>query len=169
MERVRLELAVIVTSLLLLGLYFSDTSVTGFASTQVFYKKLNLTVEVSQSFSIRDSKPFSISSFTAAGDIAGSGAVLIELDNGIGGKKTVFSNNKTTTQITTEDAGYESPVTIEPRQLLAGQPGGDVFHVDGFESCSDACAVDWNQQEYFLNVYVAPGTKVLLTKIVYTS
>lgn len=171
MEKFRLELTIIVTSILLMALYFSDTTVTGFASTQVFFKKLDVSISQSQSFLIDGLKR--LSSLTLTGEIVGSGVVMIVLDNGAGGRKVVYSNVGQERQfVSTKEVGYESTVSLVLQYALAGYPEWKGVKLEGlFESCMEACVIDssWNQQDFTLNVYVEPGTKVILRKITYTT
>ncbi|MBI4017027.1 MAG: hypothetical protein HY363_05035 [Candidatus Aenigmarchaeota archaeon] len=170
MKKFRLEFAIIVTSILLMALYFSDTTITGFASTQVFYKNIDLSVDNSQSFVLKGLQ--SLRSFTLTGEIVGAGAVLVVLDDGAGSRKVVYSNDGGSSQfVSTKDVGYESSIELVPQYALAGYAEHErVKLTEGlFESCGEACALNsWTAKEFILSVYVEPGTKLVLRKITYT-
>ncbi len=169
------ELAVIITAILVLSLYFADDGATGFASTQVFQKKVDITIEKSQSIIIQNSAPFHIGSFTLTGDVKGQGAVVILIDNMVGDKRVVFSNIKTDDMpvLSTDIAGYNAPIKVIQGSALAGFPDKPegIAREGLFQECGEACSIvpSWNQEKYILYVYVEQGTKAVLGRITYTS
>lgn len=172
----KVELAVIIMGVFLLTIYFSDGSVTGFATVQSFDIPLDTSIIRSERFELRGAEPFSVSALSISGEIIGEGAVVIELVSHEG-KKIVYSNlnvDPRKINLLTTDFNDEAPILVIPKGELAGYPArkeGQRGREGVFDECGEACKLHpaWNQQSYELQVFVEPGTTVLLRRARFTS
>ena len=152
-------------------LFFSEGELTGLATMTVFEKELDLVIDTSQSFVVKQGDSLRLSSLSVEGEVVGSGSVEIELVNKNSGKKRVFVNSEAVLRQRNMQ-GIAAPLEVSPAYMLAEQPKKSVSTYNGmFFSCDEACSLVpvWEEEEYFLNVYVDHGTRVILKKIVYTS
>lgn len=152
-------------------LLFSERDITGLAIMTLFEKELDFSIDTSQSFVVKEGESLRLTSFIVEGEVVGSGNVEIELVNKKGGKRRVFANSETVLR-QKSSRGVVAPLEVFEAYLLAERPKKSANPQEGvFVSCGEACSFmpAWEEEEYQLNVYVDPGTRVILKKMVYTS
>ena len=172
----RIEVAVVVVGIILFAMFLSEGTITGLVSSQVFYKLIDLEIHNSQSFVIEssDDSLLFFSSFSVSGEVIGSGAVKIVLDNGLGERRVIFSNtvNNSMHLVSRDDIGYSAPIVVVPEYVLSEYPSENSVANSGvFEECFEACKMFpvLQGKEFKLNVYIEPGTSVILKKIWYVN
>ncbi len=173
MESHRLLLGVMVVGAIIVTLFFSKPSITGFVPTETHIQQLSIDASESQQFILRPvSGALKLSSLALSGIVSGTGLVNVYLSDGTA-RFLVFSNKKK------QGSSMEQITGLAVRELEI-EPGEKIDRIesvpDGYETeagvfnnqCVETCILDenmFNKQQLYLDVIIEPGTHLHISGI----
>jgi len=184
----KVEIAFVVTLILVFTLFFSEPTIIGGASTNIRYQDFEITASESKTYYLNfidESHP--LNSIRISGTVKGAGVASVYLSDG-NIKLLVFNNfhirRKSPNMITGFFANDEFTASKMNEVLLDVTEGPSLKGYDalpkGYETvegsfqgaCFDTCLLELvlkDKKTYELQVYVEPGTTIKINEIIYTA
>jgi len=173
MESHRLILGIVVMSAILVVLFGSNPSITGFVPTDIQTQQLDIDVFDSQRFVISsDDDILTLSSLSISGSVVGSGLVNIYLSDGQA-QLLVYTNMRRRGSSMAHITGLAvNDLNIQPGEKLGTieslpdnyQTRSGPFNNECYETCFLENGL-FSQNELYLDVVIDPGTSLHISSI----
>ena len=178
METHRLTLSFIVFGAIIIALFFSNPSITGFVPTEIYSQKLDIDVFESQRFVLTSSfgGPVKIGTLALSGSILGPGLMNAYLSDGTS-QWLIYSNKKRPGSSMASITGLAvSSLDIEPGKMLnkiESLPAGYTTKVGAFKNeCMETCIMDenlFNKDELYIDIIISPDTILHISEIAFSA
>lgn len=171
-----IELGIVCLLILVFSLVAANNpSITGHVTSEIHIQKLDFEVTESTLIGVESisNKPLKLTSLMVSGKVIGEGLAEIYLTSGKE-KKLVYTNlqkkKKGLSAITGQAAGavrvYEK---AELRGNVVSPEGYQTIEETFGNACVETCFLEGNKQTFYdLEVWVQPGTKMLISELKYS-